>query len=112
MSIPEVGFFDDVKAGEGGWTTTGWYITDGILANGFSVTTIDTKWVPPASYPEPAGKNLMRLHSISLLEVDPGTQSGTDKIPSTPSKSGRVQVSIVSNHADHEMQSHYVFSVD
>jgi bacillopeptidase F (M6 metalloprotease family) len=28
ISIPEIGFFDDVKAGVDGWTSTGWYVTD------------------------------------------------------------------------------------
>ncbi len=112
ISIPEIGFFDDVEAGENGWTTTGWYITDGILDNGFGVTTIDTKWVPTGRYPEPSGNSAMTLHDVSSMEVIAETQSGTDKISATKAISGRVRVSIVSNHADHQLTSHYEFSVE
>jgi hypothetical protein len=112
ISIPEIGFFDDVEAGEGDWVSTGWYITDGILDNGFGVVTIDTKWVPTARYPEPAGNSAMPLHSVSFLTVDPMTQSGSDKVSATPIKSGRVKVSIVTNHAAHILSAHYEFGVE
>jgi hypothetical protein len=111
ISIPEIGFFDDVEAGEDGWASTGWYVTDGIQDNGFGVVTADTKWVPTARYPEPAGNSGMRLHSVSTLTVDPGTQAGEDPISETPADSGRLKVSIVSNHADHILPSGYVFGV-
>jgi len=111
IAIPEIGFFDDVEAGEDGWVSTGWYVTDGILDNGYGVVTIDTKWVPVARYPAPAGNNAMSLHSVSTLVVDPATQSGTDLVSETPVGSGRVKVSIVTNHADHILPSHYDFWV-
>ncbi|MDY7041373.1 MAG: immune inhibitor A [Chloroflexota bacterium] len=111
ISIPEIGFFDDVEAGEDGWASTGWYVTDGIQDNGFGVVTIDTKWVPTARYPEPAGNNAMTLHSVSTLTVDPVTQAGVDHVSATPLSSGRVKVSIVANHADHILSSHYDFWV-
>jgi hypothetical protein len=60
ISIPEIGFFDDVEVGEDGWTADGWYVTDGIQDNGLGVVTVDTKWVPTARYPEPAGNNACR----------------------------------------------------
>ena len=112
ISIPEIGFFDDVEAGEDGWTSSGWYVTDGIMDNGYGVVTIDTKWVPAARYPEPAGNSAMTLHSMSVLDVDPTTQIGTDRVSSTPVKSGRVKVSIVANHADHILPSGYIFGVE
>jgi CubicO group peptidase (beta-lactamase class C family) len=111
IEIPEIGFFDDVEAGEAGWTSTGWYVTDGIQDNGFGVTTVDTKWVAPAPFPEPAGKNAMEIHSVSTLTVDPETQLGVDRISATPFDSGRVKVSVVSNHAAHILSSHYDFVV-
>ena len=110
ISISELGFFDDVEAGEDGWTPDGWYVTDGIHDNDFGVTTIDTKWVPTARYPEPVGNSAMELHSVRQMTVDPIVQSGVDCVPATPAKSGRVQVSIVANHADHILSSHYEFS--
>jgi hypothetical protein len=112
ISIPEIGFSDDVEAGEDGWTPDGWYVTDGIQDNGFGVVTVDTKWVPTARYPEPAGNNAMSLHSVSTLAVDPLTQAGVDRISATPAGSGRIKVSIVSNHADHILSSHYDFWVE
>ena len=111
IEIPEIGFLEDVESGEDGWTSTGWYITDGILDNGFGVTTIDTKWVPTARYPEPAGNSAMELHSISQMSVDSTTQTGVDKVSATPAKSGRVKVAIVSNHARHILPSSYIFEV-
>ena len=107
ISIPEIGFFDDIEGGEDGWSSTGWIVTDGILDNGWSVTVIDTKWVPTARYPEPMRNNAQRLHSIRNMFVDPLTQYGTMSIPTTPAKSGRVQVTIVSNRADHILTSDY-----
>ena len=112
ISIPEIGFFDDVEAGEDGWVSTGWYVTDGILDNGFGVVTVDTKWVPTARYPEPAGNNAMTLHTVSVMDVDPETQEGTDRVSSTPLNSGRVKVSIVANHAAHILPSGYLFGVE
>lgn len=82
------------------------------LANGFGVTTIDTKWVPTAHYPEPAGNSAMELHGVRQMMVDPANQSGVDRVPSTLAKSGRVQVSIVSNRAAHILPSHYEFGVE
>ncbi len=111
ISIPEIGFFDDVEAGEGGWSTDGWYRTDGKLKNGFSVTTIDTKWVPTARYPEPVGNSGMNLHNIYQMMVDPDTQSGTDLVSSTRVNSSHVKVCIVTNHADHIISSHYRLAV-
>ena len=111
IAIPEIGFFDDVEAGEDGWASTGWYVTDGILPNNFGVVTIDTKWVPIARYPEPATNNAMTLHSISTLVVDPLTQIGMDTVSATTIKSGRVKVSIVANHANHILPSSYDFAV-
>jgi len=112
ISIPEVGFTDDVEAGEDGWTSTGWYVTDGIVDNGWGVVTFDTKWVPVDRYPV-VTNNAMSLHNdtISVMDVDPVTQSGTDPVSATPLKSNRVRVSVVSNHADHILFSDYLFSV-
>jgi hypothetical protein len=112
IAIPEIGFFDDIEAGEGDWTSTGWYITDGIQDNGFGVVVIDTKWVPTERYPEPAGNNAMSLHRIKTMEVDAATQTGSLNVQETPADSGRVAVAIVTNHANHILASGYWFGVD
>ena len=111
ISIPEIGFFDDVEAGADGWATTGWSVTDGILDNGWGVTVIDTKWVPNERYPEPPRNNAMTLHSINTMFVDPGTQSGYLKVSATSGHSGRLKVAIVANHADHILPSGYMYEV-
>jgi len=112
ISIPEIGFTDDVEAGEDGWTSTGWYVTDGIQPNGFGLVAIDTKWVPTSRYPEPVGNNAMSLHKVKSMTVDEETQSGMLSIQETPYDSGRVQVAIVTNHAPHILSAHYEFGVD
>jgi hypothetical protein len=101
ISIPELGIFDDVEAGEGGWTAEGWIVTDGIVPNGFAVTTIDTKWVSEARYPAPADNSATRLHAVQTMDPDPDGWVGEMTLPATPAASGRVQVTIVTNHADH-----------
>jgi hypothetical protein len=110
IGIPEIGFSDDVEAGEDGWTSTGWYVTDGIQDNGFGVVVIDTKWVPTEHYPEPAN-NAMSLLRMKTMKIDAATQSGSLKIQETPADSGRVAVAIVANHAGHILPSAYTFGV-
>jgi hypothetical protein len=110
ISIPEIGFFDDVEAGEDGWTSTGWYVTDGIQDNNFGVITLDTKWVPSARYPAPLN-NAMSLRKIFPLFTDE-YQYGETWVTDTPSDSGRIKVSIVANHADHILPSGYIFGVE
>jgi hypothetical protein len=107
IAIPEIGFFDDVEAGEDGWTSTGWYVTDGILANGLNIVTLDVKGVPTARYPEPADNNAMQLRRIFTMMTDPDTQEGMVSVPAAPVKSGRMEVAIIANHADHILSSHY-----
>jgi hypothetical protein len=111
ISIPEFGFFDGAEAGEGEWTSTGWYITNGMIPNDWSVSVIDTKGVLTARYPEPTGNNAMTLHSHETIYVDPTTQFGYGQVSATTGKSGRVKVAILSNRADHIMVSSYEFSV-
>lgn len=112
ISISEIGFSDDVEGGEDGWVTTGWYITDGIQENGFGFVAIDTKWLPSAQFPEPAGNFAITLNKIVTAEIESATQSGSISIQATPLKSKRVQVVIVTNHASHILSSHYEIGVD
>jgi hypothetical protein len=111
ISIPELNFSDDVEAGADGWTADGWSVSTGKFANDFGVVTIDTKWVPTARYPEPDNNSAQTLHQISALVVDPVTQFGTDKVSATKANSGHVKVAIVTNHADHILNSGYLFDV-
>jgi immune inhibitor A len=96
ISIPEIGFSDDVEAGEDGWTSTGWYVSDGMFDNGFSTTAIRVK-------------DSNKLRGILRMFVNPNTQSGILPVRRAPAGSGYTQVAIVSNRADHILSSHYEF---
>jgi len=108
IEIPEIGFFDDVKAGEDDWTADGWVITTGILPNNWGATLIETLWQPTARYPKPERWHARKLLDETHMTMDPATQSGeiTD-IPTTPAQSRRRQVLIVSNRADHILTADY-----
>jgi len=103
-------FFDDVEADEHGWDAgeDGWYITDGIYPNGWSMNVIKTKNVNPDSYPN---TNSWKLLGRREMRMNSATQSGTMWIPRTRSNND-LHVAIVSNHADHIIASNYHFSVE
>lgn len=105
ISIPEIGFFDDVEAGEDGWTTTGWYVSEGLYDNGWSTTVFDYK---AAKY----GNSAMTLHDVWTMIVDPTTQTGTMIVPATPYKSGRLSVAVCANHADHILANYYTMGAN
>jgi len=99
ISIPELGFFDDVEAGEDGWMTDGWVVTDGILPNDWECTILTL------SYPD-----INLLYYPSHISVYYGTQAG-DRTLST-SKPNQIYLAIVSNRADHILSSSYVLGVE
>ena len=108
ISIPELGFFDGVEAGEAGWTTTGWEITNGIYPNGWSMNVIKTKNVTPDIYPD---TDDWKLVGRDIMRMKAGSQSGNMLISRTPSTGNKVNVAIVSNHADHIIASNYHFDI-
>ena len=101
ISIPEIGFFDDVESGEDGWDTTGWYITDGILDNSFGVTMLKTEQLYPWD---------ITLESVRHMRINPVKEKGRMLI--FPVEPEEVYVAIVSNRADHILTSHYDLYVD
>ncbi|MFX1590722.1 MAG: hypothetical protein ACFFC1_21525 [Promethearchaeota archaeon] len=106
---PEIDFFDDVEAGEAGWTNNGWEITDGIYPNGWSMNLITVKGVTADRYPDTSD---WKLKMRRQMWIRSGTQTGCMWI--TPVKTGRdkFNVAIVSNHADHIIAATYHFSVE
>ena len=88
-------FSDDVELGMDGWTSTGWYITDGINDNSFSLTLLEKVdyW----------GLN----GEILNMNLDPDTESGIMFLEPINVKEGFMRVAIVTNHADHILTSHY-----
>ncbi len=108
IEIPQIGFFDDVESGEDGWTSTGWYITDGIWDNNWEATLIETLWQPTARYPRPERWHARKLLSEIHMMVDDTTESGEiTGIRTTPVESRRTQVLIVSNRSDHIITADY-----
>jgi len=103
ISIPEISFFDDVEAGEDGWTSTGWYVFDGIFYNNWGVTTLSIKtttwWY-----------HTFTTYNINRMSVNTITETGTMYVMPVPSGSGN-HVTIVSNRAQHILSSHYGLSV-
>jgi len=104
ISIPELGFFDDVEAGEDGWTTTGWIRTDGIIDNGFGARILTLNY--PLTDPEVP----ISLRWSRSMWMDSGTQSG--KVQLSTSSENQIYLAIVTNHADHILPSDYVLSVE
>lgn len=105
-------FSDDVEDGEDGWTNNGWTISDGIYPNGWSFNLITTKNVDPA-YPDgyPNTNNWKLIQRREMI-INSGTQSGVMLISKTKSTTHKVNVAIVSNHADHIIGSNYHFGVE
>jgi len=98
ISIPELGFFDDVEAGEDGWTTDGWVVTDGIVDNDWECTILTL------GYPD-----IDLLYYPSRITVYYGTQSGEYTL--STSKPNQIYLAIVSNRANHILTSGYVLGV-
>lgn len=113
ISIPEIGFFDDVEAGEGDWISTGWYISDGIFENGWGVTLITVKDVATERYPELPGIGHLLWRQWMWVWNFPchSTQIGFMFFGATKAEAGYLRVAIVSNHAGHILTSHYDFMI-
>ena len=108
ISIPEIGFFDNVEAGENGWMTDGWYRTNGILSNNWQATLIESLWQPTDRYPKAESWHARKLLDETRMTMDSDTQSGEiTEIAATPVKSRRTQVLIVSNQLDNILPSDY-----
>ncbi|MFX1359159.1 MAG: hypothetical protein ACFE8T_02320 [Promethearchaeota archaeon] len=101
ISIPEIGFFDDVESGEGDWETDGWYITNGMWDNDYEMTVLTVRYGGGA-------------HGIEYLweshyHVSYATQSFSG---TTERTYNNFHVMIISNRADHILTSAYEFSVE
>jgi len=104
ISIPELGFFDDVEAGEDGWTADGWSVSEGLWENGWGMTVFD--------YKAAKKDNAMEIHGVWTMAVDLATQTGTMMVPATPYKSGRLSVAVCANHADHILANYYTMGAN
>ncbi|KKL95060.1 hypothetical protein LCGC14_1858410, partial [marine sediment metagenome] len=97
----DIGVFlptDDVEDGPMGWSSTGWYITDGLNDNNFGLTLLEkvNYW----------GES---IGEIINMDIDPITERGTMFLEPIWVKDGFMRVAIITNHADHILTSHYDF---
>ena len=102
ISIPELSFFDDVEAGEAGWLTDGWTVTEGKYDNGFGCVVFDVK----------EKNHGMELTSIRNMPMDFATQSGYVTVSATRYSSGHMSVAVCTNHADHIIAQAYTMGAD
>ncbi len=103
ISIPEIGFSDSAEEGEADWTSTGWFVTDGMFDNHFGITILQAKIKPPEVD--------VKLYYTRIMWIDHTTETGKMFLGRTHAKSHKVRVAIVSNRADHILPAHYIFGV-
>ena len=108
ISIKEIDFFDDVESEDSEWFSEGWTRTDGRLDNGFSITTIGTFTLPESS----SNANRDILYSVKRMKIDSETQGGSSILLPAPSKMSLNHVSIITNHAEHNMPTGYNIKVE
>lgn len=108
ISIPEIGFSDDVEAGEGDWITDGWYICDGKFYNNFAVTllTIKRKGLDENE------NYIKKLGWVRHMWMNSGTETGVMFMFPTFTACDWLRVAIVSNRADHILGASYSLKVD
>jgi hypothetical protein len=108
ISIPEIGFSDDIEAGEAGWATDGWFISDGKFLNNFAVTVLSVK----RTGIDENFNYITKLGWVHRMWVNSGTETGSMLMLHTPSASDWIRVAIVSNQADHILGASYSLSCD
>ena len=108
ISIPELGFFDDVEKGEDGWTSYGWELTTGVKPNNWKGTVIDA--TGHKAYRRPITGKIVNFHPGMLHNVWPIT-SGSLMIPAKHVNRGHLFVAIFWNAAPHILPGDYWFYV-
>lgn len=108
ISIPEIGFSDDVELGEADWATDGWFISDGKFYNNFGVTVLRVKRLgldENINY-------ITELQWISRMWVNSVTETGSMLLWRTKPNKDLIRVAIVSNRADHILGASYSLSCE
>jgi len=108
ISIPEIGFSDDVENDEGGWMipedAAGWIVTDGHFDNNFGVTLLKNKWADNDVF--------MKLKSVKYMCIRDSDETGSMYIATTKAAKDKFNVAIVSNKAQHILTAHYSLSTE
>jgi hypothetical protein len=92
---------DDVEGGEDGWTTDGWYVTDGILDNNWKVALLKVTY---GEWP------LMEMDWVKYMWFNYGTSTAVYWVSRIYDP--YFYVAIVSNQADHILTSSYTIGVE
>ncbi|MGD9200549.1 MAG: immune inhibitor A, partial [Chitinispirillia bacterium] len=116
ISIPEIGFFDDVENELHNWTVESWSRSDGKFPNSLGVLTFPV-FNPPEPEDELTGQFLNDFEyfwqhrgwflPVKRMRINPETQKGKCFILGTDERGVRNHVTVVTNHTDHILNSHY-----
>jgi hypothetical protein len=114
ISIPELGFFDNVEASEDSWTNEGWTRTTGLEPNNWEGAVIDVTGIQP--YRNPSCRFNMRTGK--MINFQPGMlrnvwdfTGGSLTIPKKYVNRGHVFVAVFWNAAPHILRGDYWFYV-
>lgn len=75
ISIPEIGFFDDMEAGEDGWSSTGWSWTDGKVLSDFEVS-----FITETTLFKKNGDPWKTFYYIDGMKLDDDTEVGKERM--------------------------------
>jgi hypothetical protein len=116
ISIPEIGFFDDVESDLNEWQGEYWLRTDGRFPNNLGALIL-TLFDPPDQESQDPGNGWLYLKLIAFasrrflvvrpMRIDPQTQEGGSIIQRAPLEGPWKHMTIITNHADHIIGAHY-----
>jgi len=118
ISIPEIGFFDDMEAGEDGWTSTGWSYTDGKILSDFEVSFITETTISGRNcFSWRTNHNIVdrTYHYIDRMHLNDDTEKGKEIM--VVFNHGRISshvVMVVANQPgyEHTYGTSYTFTAD
>jgi hypothetical protein len=129
ISIPEIGFYDDIESDQHNWGVKDWIRSDGKFPNSLGALTL-TIFDPPE--PEDSENTdrgsetfwhkwfnqdifrcgAERFLDIQRMRINPETQEGTGIIRRAPVDGFWKHITIITNHADHIIGSHFNFEAE
>jgi hypothetical protein len=118
ISIPEIGFFDDVESDQHNWEVENWVRSDGKFPNSLSACTlkvldpVEEEDEQPDNTKNKLLNNKMFCHGhrypvIQRMRINPKSQKGLSFISKAPEGGIIKNVTIITNHAHHIIGSHY-----
>ncbi|MBN2534536.1 MAG: immune inhibitor A [Spirochaetales bacterium] len=111
ISIPEIGFFDDVESDQHNWEAENWLRTDGKFPNSLGALTLTVFDPVETTGEQSVNKNIYcpgwHHPVIHRMRINPETQKGMSIIERAPVGGIYKHISIITNHADHIINAHY-----